>query len=163
MPEYIRALRSKIGTDLLLVPTVAVIIFDADDRALLVKDAGSGLWATLGGIMEPDETPADAAVREAYEETGVRVALQRIVGIFGGEGCTTTYANGDRTSWVATVFEGTIVGGELTPDNEEITDIRYFSAADLDDAECTAHVREFLDIAWRREPGPYFRPSEWTP
>ena len=39
-------------------------------------------------MIEPGETPANAAVRETWEETGLIVALTRIVGVFGGERCT---------------------------------------------------------------------------
>jgi 8-oxo-dGTP pyrophosphatase MutT (NUDIX family) len=71
MSEYLRRLRDKIGNELLVMPAVAVMVVDADRRLLLVRDAGTGLWATPGGAVDPDESPADAAVREMWEETGL--------------------------------------------------------------------------------------------
>jgi 8-oxo-dGTP pyrophosphatase MutT (NUDIX family) len=56
-----------------------VLLLDADGRILLqhcfdpsAPDAGSW-WNTLGGGLDADETPDQAAVRELYEETGLRV------------------------------------------------------------------------------------------
>ena len=83
MSDYIRNLRALIGTTVLETPTVSVLVFDADDRVLLVRHAEGNDWTTPGGMIEPYETPADAAVRETWEETGLFVALTRIVGVFG--------------------------------------------------------------------------------
>lgn len=69
VPPFIAALRSKLGSDLLLVPTVVVIARDAEERLLLVHDRDSDNWTLPGGIIEPGEAPADAAVREVWEET----------------------------------------------------------------------------------------------
>ncbi|ATL32760.1 NUDIX hydrolase [Streptomyces formicae] len=46
--------------------------FDASDRVLLVRREDNGLWALPGGVVEVGERPADAAVREAFEEVGLR-------------------------------------------------------------------------------------------
>ena len=51
------------------MPSVAVMIRDAAGRLLLARDRDTGLWQTVGGAMEPGEEPAQAAVREALEET----------------------------------------------------------------------------------------------
>ena len=57
-----------------------VLLLDADDRLLLIENlvdvgATSTHWVTPGGGAEPGETPAQAAVRELFEETGVRIDL----------------------------------------------------------------------------------------
>lgn len=46
-------------------------------RRALHKDAAPGVWETLSGRIEPDEQPWQAAVREAREETGLELAVER--------------------------------------------------------------------------------------
>lgn len=160
---YIRALRDKIGTMLLEVPTASVLIFDDRNRVLLVRHAEGNVWTTPGGMVEPGETPADAAVRETWEETGFAVDLVRVVGVFGGELCTSEYSNGDRIAWVSTVFEGRIVGGAMHPDGEETLEVRYFDSAQLSEAKRRAHVDLFVDAALKRSAGAAFQPATWKP
>ena len=83
---HVRAIRSKIGNDLLVLPSVAIMLFDRRKRLLLAQDVASGFWMTVGGAIEPDETPADAAVRECWEETGLLVEPTGLLGVFGGPG-----------------------------------------------------------------------------
>ena len=46
-----------------------------DGRVLLVKAAYRWSWGMPGGLMDPGESPADAAVRETLEETGLAIDL----------------------------------------------------------------------------------------
>lgn len=163
MSQYVRSLRDKVGTMLLEVPTASVIVFDPQQRVLLVRHAEGDLWTTPGGLIEPSETPADAAVREAWEETGLVVELTRIVGVFGGELCTSTYGNGDRIAWVSTVFEARVVGGTLRPDFEETLEVRYLSTDELQALPRRPHVDLFIDAALRRSAAAVFQPSTWRP
>ncbi|MFK3980812.1 NUDIX hydrolase [Micromonospora sp. NPDC050397] len=55
--------------------TASAIVLDGRDRVLLVHHRKSGLWLYPGGHVDPNEDPAEAAVREAREETGVEVEL----------------------------------------------------------------------------------------
>src|ERR1700754_3693874 len=109
MSEYVRELRAKIGTTVLEVPSVSILTFDDRQRVLLVRHVEGNDWTTPGGMVEPYETPADAAVREMWEETGLYVALTHVVGVIGGAMCSSTYSNGDKVSWVSTVFAATPV------------------------------------------------------
>ncbi|GIW07291.1 MAG: NUDIX hydrolase [Dehalococcoidia bacterium] len=54
--------------------TVSVYIVSAG-RVALHRHTKLGLWLPAGGHLEPGELPDDAALREAEEETGLRVAL----------------------------------------------------------------------------------------
>ena len=119
MSPYVRALRDKIGTALLEVPSVSVLVVDDAERVLLVRHVGGDHWTTPGGMVEPYETPATAAVRETWEETGLFVKLTRIIGVFGGPACGGTYANGDQIAWVSTLFRAQRLSGQLAPDGEE--------------------------------------------
>jgi 8-oxo-dGTP pyrophosphatase MutT (NUDIX family) len=63
-----------------LVPRVGgrVVIIDPDERVLLIHERiehDQVHWLTPGGGVEPGETPREAAIREAAEETGIAVAL----------------------------------------------------------------------------------------
>jgi len=163
MSDYIRQLRSMIGTTVLEVPTVSVLTFDERDRVLLVRHVEGDDWTTPGGMIEPYELPADAAVRETWEETGLVVELTRLVGVFGGPLCTSTYANGDKLSWVSTVFEGRRIGGELRPDGVETLDVRYFTADETRTLRCKPHVPMVLEAGWSRRDGSHFQPPSQQP
>lgn len=70
IPQFIIDLRARIGRHpLWLIGVTAVVI--RDDGVLLVERADNGIWTPVTGIVDPGEEPADAAVREVAEETGV--------------------------------------------------------------------------------------------
>lgn len=54
--------------------TVAVFVV-WEGKVLLHHHRKLGMWLPPGGHIEKDELPDDAALREVWEETGVRVAL----------------------------------------------------------------------------------------
>lgn len=59
------------------------IVFDAG-RLLLVqrgREPAMGLWSIPGGHVDVGESPAQAAVRETFEETGLHVRVVRHVGM----------------------------------------------------------------------------------
>jgi 8-oxo-dGTP pyrophosphatase MutT (NUDIX family) len=128
---YIRRIRERIGTDLLLLPAVSVLIWDQEDRLLLVRGSDTGTWQMVGGAVEPGESPWDAARRETAEETGLEVSLSGIRAAIGGPRFQHTYPNGDRVAFVSTVFDGRIVSGTPTPDDDEITEVAWFDPAEL--------------------------------
>jgi ADP-ribose pyrophosphatase YjhB (NUDIX family) len=55
------------------------LVQDDGGRVLLVRRSDDGRWAMPGGWVEPGETPAEAAVRETLEETGLVVTDPQIV------------------------------------------------------------------------------------
>ena len=144
---YLRRLREFVGHELLVLPGVAVLPWDADGRLLLVREAQSGLWQTIGGAVEPDESPLDAAVREAAEEAGIVVNIDGIRGVAGGPEFRLTYPNGDLVSYVFTVFDARVVAGEPRADGDETTDVAWFSTAELGRAQLTGFTIALLDSA----------------
>jgi 8-oxo-dGTP pyrophosphatase MutT (NUDIX family) len=163
MSDYVRRLRNMIGTTVLEVPTVAVLTFDDEGRVLLVRHAEGNDWSTPGGMIEPYEIPSDAAVREMWEETGLHVELTRLIGVFGGQICTSRYGNGDELSWVATVFEGKRLDGELRPDGVETLETRYFAHDEARRLRCKPHVAMFLEAGWSAQRDAHFQPASWRP
>jgi 8-oxo-dGTP pyrophosphatase MutT (NUDIX family) len=128
---FIAHLRERIGHDVLLMPAVCVIPVHSDGRVLMVRHTDDGIWGTIGGSVELDETPQDSAVREASEEAGVTVALVGIRAVLGGPRFRMHYPNGDVVAYVSTVFEARVVGGSPRPDGDETSEVAWFSAAEL--------------------------------
>ncbi|MFI1103378.1 NUDIX hydrolase [Streptomyces melanogenes] len=55
--------------------SVAGVIVDDAGRALVIRRRDNGKWEPPGGVVERDETLADALQREVLEETGIKIAL----------------------------------------------------------------------------------------
>jgi 8-oxo-dGTP pyrophosphatase MutT (NUDIX family) len=110
---------------------VTALVFDESNRVLLARHADTKQWVAPGGSIEPNEKPVDAVIRETLEETGLIVEPIKILGVFGGREFEVVYSNGDRVTYVMTVYECTIVGGKLRPDNSEILELRYVGASEL--------------------------------
>jgi ADP-ribose pyrophosphatase YjhB (NUDIX family) len=161
--NYIHQIRDKIGTDLLLIPSVTNIVMDTEKRILLVKDADSDMWTTPGGGVEPIQTPADAAVREMWEETGLFVKPMRIVGVYGGADFLIIYSNGDQASYVLIAFECRINGGKLAPNGVETLEVGYFSRSTLTELQLPPWVRIVISDAFKTGSSPQFKTPTWTP
>jgi ADP-ribose pyrophosphatase YjhB (NUDIX family) len=155
---HLGAVRQLVGTHLLVVPGVAAAAVDGRDRLLLVRHAATGWWVLPGGAVEPDEQPADAAVRETREETGVEVRPTHVVAVDGGAGHHIRYPNGDEVSYVTTVFRCEPVGGRLDEDSDEVTAVRWVPRAEVPDLDGLAPWLERLLPYLDREVA-HFAPS----
>jgi 8-oxo-dGTP pyrophosphatase MutT (NUDIX family) len=154
--NYISDLRETVGTRLLQIPSITVLIWDEDGRLLLVKQSDPDIWSTPGGTIEPQETPADAALREAWEETGLQGRLTRVVGAFGGPEYVTQYRNGDLVSYVQIVFDAVSESGALRIDEDEILELRYFSREEIASLPVPEWLAEVLS-------GKSYRSPTWSP
>lgn len=163
IPDFIKSLRSKIGTELLQVPTAMVFAYDDMGRLLLVQDKGSGRWGAPSGIIDPHELPADAAVRETWEEAGVFVELTHILGVFAGEHFSGVYSNGDQLAVVSTVFAARVLRGTPRPDHEETSDARFFLPGEIDHLTCAPHFQVIRKAVSLGQSQAYFKPSTWQP
>jgi ADP-ribose pyrophosphatase YjhB (NUDIX family) len=163
MSEYMRDLRACVGSRLLQIPSVTVLCFDPQERVVLVRHADKGAWTTPGGAVEPCERPADAALREMWEETGLEVELARVIGVYGGPEFTTSYSNGDRVSFTMTVFEAREVGGRLRPDGEETLEVRRFAASQIAGLELQPWAPRVIHKAFAERGSAWFDPPTWSP
>jgi 8-oxo-dGTP pyrophosphatase MutT (NUDIX family) len=161
--DYLSQLRRRIGNDLLLLPSAAVAVLDGGNRLLLALHADRKLWVMPGGLIEPGELPSDAAVRETWEETGLRVELTGLLGVYGGPDLLVHYANGDQASYVATIFRGRVIGGVARPDGVEILDLRYFSEEELRTAPHPRWIDRARGALFGSQAAADFQPVSWFP
>jgi 8-oxo-dGTP pyrophosphatase MutT (NUDIX family) len=131
--SYIKDIRAKIGKDLLLVPGVAAIIRNEKGQILAQKNT-DGQWNLPAGGIDPGEKPAQAIVREVFEETGLIARPTRIVGLIGGgREYRIEYPGGDIIESTTTVFACEVIGGAIEPQDDETARLRYFHADDMPD------------------------------
>jgi ADP-ribose pyrophosphatase YjhB (NUDIX family) len=149
MSDYVRRLRGLIGQELLLLPSVSVLVHDDSERLMLVRHADSGLWGLVGGAVEIDERPDEAAIRETWEETGLLVELTRLVTTLGGPRFRVKYANGDETAYVTIVYEARCRGGAQRADDDEVLELGWFGRNDLRTIELGTIARATLEeLGW---------------
>lgn len=164
MAEHVLRLRELVGGDeLLQLPSVSVALRDDQGRVLLGRHTEGDIWLLPGGAIEPGEVPADAAVREMWEETGFVVRLTGLVGVFGGPEFIVRYRNADRTSYVMTVFEAALIAGAARPDRQELIELRYLSEMDAGSLRTPPWMGEVLHALFHVPRAHAFRPATWRP
>lgn len=143
---YLRDLRSRIGHDLVLLPAVSVLVRDDEGNLLLMRSADTGRWQTIGGMIDPDEAPADAARREAKEESGLDVRIDGLRGAFGGPGYRVDYPNGDRCSYVSIAFEASVEPGRsgALEGDDEVAELRWFAPGEIAELDLDPLNRHLL-------------------
>ncbi|MFQ6085218.1 MAG: NUDIX domain-containing protein [Candidatus Bathyarchaeia archaeon] len=104
--------------------TVDIIIVGKDGSFVLIRRSRppfEGYWAIPGGFVELGERVEDAAIREAKEETGLDVALRKIVGVYSDP------ERDPRGHVISVCFLAEEVGGELKK-TEETTEVKRFNS-----------------------------------
>ncbi|KKB33118.1 HAD-IIA family hydrolase [Heyndrickxia sporothermodurans] len=136
---------------------VAGIIFDKKQRVLLMKRADNGLWGIPSGHVEPGETVEEAIIREIREETGLRVKVNRLIGVYSDPVSQVfSYPNGNVSHFITTCFECEVIGGTLNRKSEETLDADYFDFNHLPENLLNMHPR-WLKDALERERISYIR------
>ena len=127
-------------------PATNGAIFNESGDVLLQRRADNGYWGLPGGKVDIGESVEQGVVREVFEETGLRVTVVRLVGIYSDpvQYSIMTYPGGDVIQYVTMVFECERESGELRL-SDESTDIGYFHPHALPDDTLLPHRLRIQD------------------
>jgi len=119
------------------LPTVDVLI-EVGVRIVLVrrKHPPDG-WAIPGGFVETGETVETAGIRESFEETGLRVTLTTLLGVYSDP------ARDPRHHTISTVYVGRAEGGPVGGD--DAAEARLFDEGDLPSPIAFDHAKILAD------------------
>jgi len=107
-------------------------IFDQKrEKVLLTQRTDNGRWCLPGGGMESGESAAQACEREVWEETGLKVRVTRLIGVYSDPDQLVIYADGNKAFFVVLSFEAEIIEGELGL-SDETTAFGYFTLAEME-------------------------------
>jgi 8-oxo-dGTP pyrophosphatase MutT (NUDIX family) len=114
-----------------LVPACGVLAINDAGEILMQRRRDTGQWALPMGKMELGETPSECAVRETHEETGVRVEIVGLVGIYSDPSHIVAYTDGEvRQEYEVTLLARPLSGSPTA--NDEASDVRWVEPHRLD-------------------------------
>jgi ADP-ribose pyrophosphatase YjhB (NUDIX family) len=107
---------------------VAVLLFNEQGELLIVKQTYRDKWAVPGGVIDENESPEKAGIRETLEEIGVHLTSLQFLGI--------QYLPkiGDNSEAIEFIFTGGTLGAKqietIILEKDEISEYRFLKVED---------------------------------
>jgi len=140
--EWLRSVGE--GVSGYVTPKVAIgaVVGNDDGEILLIKRSDSGIWLYPTGWADIGYSPAEVAVKEVLEETGIECEVRRLIGVFDGFRLGFT-----RNPLYSVVFHCQATGGELKPHPLETLGAGFFAQDALPDG--TSGADRWGELAFR--------------
>lgn len=123
-----------------VVPSVTVVVQDQEGRLLLIRKTDNGLWALPGGGHDIGERISDTATREVEEETGIKVEVSTIIGVYTDPEHVMAYDDGEVRQQFSLLFRARPIGGELRTSSES-KEVRWVTPTDLNKLQIHPSMR----------------------
>ena len=138
----------RIGKEGRLRLGCSAVLFSNDRQlVLLTRRLDNGQWCLPGGMIDPGESVAEGCEREVFEETGLRVRVVRLTGVYSNPNRLTIYPDGNKAHVIVLNFEVEQVGGELGL-SDETTDAKFFPITEAKQMDLfhghAEHIRDTL-------------------
>lgn len=129
----------KCGNGVIKLTVITGCVIQDNNRILMVQE-GQGvekeLWNIPSGRLENKEKILNAAIREVEEETGYKISISGLLGVYNF-----ISINDDQV--IMFCYIGEVVGGSLRYDNNEIINVKWLSfdeIAELSDNKLRTHT-----------------------
>ena len=107
---------------------IRAVIFNELGEILMVKEKVDGYWALPGGWADVGYTPAEVAVKEVREETGLEVKTVRLLAVIDKK----NHPHPPEGWYVYKIFIlCKKMGGNILSDTTETSDVQYFSLKNI--------------------------------
>jgi ADP-ribose pyrophosphatase YjhB (NUDIX family) len=107
---------------------IRAVVFNKSGDILMVKEKVDGCWSLPGGWADVGYTPAEVAVKEVWEETGLEVKTVRILAVIDKR----NHPHPPEGWYVYKIFIlCEKIGGGILKNTTETSDIQYFSSENL--------------------------------
>ena len=122
------------------------VIFDNKGRVLLSHRRDLDIWNLPGGGLENGELPTEAVIRETLEETGLKIKIKKLIGVYGKP-------NKEEFSFV---FLGEVIGGKLKK-SKEADEHRFFKITKIPKNTVPKHLARVQDAARNNKKTVFYR------
>ncbi|TBL67068.1 NUDIX domain-containing protein [Paenibacillus thalictri] len=146
--SYTGQLRSILGNQKLIIPSVRAVIFNDSGEVLYIQRRGNGKWALPAGGIELNESILECLRREVYEETGLEVINATLIAMYTGREYCVKNRFGDEYQGFELLFRVDEWSGTILRETNETTNIGFFPLNDLPSFETgywEKHEKEVLE------------------
>ena len=137
-----------------IVIAVSAFVTDDRDRLLMIRRTDNDLYALPGGRHELGETMTETAIRETDEETGLRIEVTSLVGIYSNPDHVMAYSDGEVRQEFSICFRARPVGGEPRI-SDESSEVLWVERGDLGGIEVHPSIRLRIEHGFGRDQ-PYY-------
>jgi len=124
---------------------VVSVLIKSGSKVLLIKrrfDPCSGKWSIPGGLIELGETVREAALREVYEETGLKVELDRLLNVV--DYIEVDERGAIRFHYILICFLAHVNGTPSVKPSEEVADTLWVEESEVLNYDITHSLRMIL-------------------
>lgn len=121
----------------------------------MIRRIDSGLFALPGGRHELGETMTETAARETYEETGVRISVTGLIGIYSNPAHVVEFSDGEVRQEFSICFRAVPISG-VPRGSDESTDVQWVPAREVESLTMHPSIRLRIGHALSGRTEPFY-------
>jgi len=154
MKNYIKKIRSKIGSEKFIHPAARIIIENNQNEILIIERRDNGKLGIPAGAFEENETIEECIIREVKEETGLKILSLEVIGISSNPNKESVqYLNGDRIQYFTIEFYSNHWEGTIQPEDDDEVKTAKFMNIELANQLPNNEISAFESLKYYRKNG----------